>query len=56
METIAGKSLIAWMRVKFWCKENPEKLAAIYTDGGRFELRYIPNGNQKETPEASATE
>ena len=56
MDHISGRSLVAWMRIKTWCILNPKRLAVIYTPNGRYELKFIPEGDQNEIPEASATE
>ena len=37
------KTYLAWLHTRNWCESNPEKIAAIITPYGRFEIKYIVN-------------
>jgi hypothetical protein len=53
---LAGRSLVSWTRIKNWCLLHSNRMAAIYTPEGRYEIKFVPQGDQTEIPNASATE
>ena len=40
---MTSKSYLVWWHTRNWCKENPNKIAAVVCPEGRFEITFKPN-------------
>jgi len=37
------KSYLLWLHMRNWCEVNPNKVAAVVTPFGMFEIKFTPN-------------
>lgn len=52
----AGRTHIVWRQVREWCHKNPQKIAAIATPEGIYEIKFVPNGVEKRGVDLTLTE
>lgn len=48
------KSELVWLQNRFWCRDNPDKKAIIFTPDGIFTLTFTPHPTELLGVDASS--